>query len=76
MFKPMSLRRLQKLVRSSGYEIRPTGKEWGVFDGNGKLVLPIAVCHGKGKPNEVKPVYVKAVLELIEQAKAKEDDNE
>lgn len=65
--KPMPVRKFKQLVHSNGHTLKPTSKEWGIFNADGQLILSVAVSHGKNKPKEVKPVYLRQYACLVEQ---------
>lgn len=67
--KPLSLNDFKKLVRQQGWKVVHSTKHHMVVDAGGLVIFRFAVSHAKCKKQEVKGVYVKQFLKLIEQHK-------
>ncbi len=59
--------KLKKMVKAAGYDIRLTAKHHAVYTLDGQKLMGFAVNHAKGQKRMVLNIYVKRIMQRIQQ---------
>jgi hypothetical protein len=64
---PMPLHKFKKVVSSFGFYFEQNGSHFKVKDKYDKTLITGAIAHKKSGKQEVKPIYIKKFLDLMDQ---------